>query len=83
MALVDPVYMKETEGLLEVPGNTGTSKIYPGNKGKWPKLKGNKGTLGNRGQVKSSLSILLTIDLKNMLTKPQDKGGFLKGTGEL
>ncbi len=35
--------------------------MYPGNKGAWPKLKGNKSTSGNRDQVKSCLSIRFKI----------------------
>ncbi len=51
----------------------------PRNKGTWPKLKGNKGTEGNRGQIKCSLSINLTVNLKNNPTKLQGTREFSQG----
>ncbi len=55
-------------------------KMYPGNKRKWPKLKRNKGTSGNKDQVKSSLSIrFLTINLKKTLQNSRKQANFLKG----
>ncbi len=43
------VASKKTERIMRVTkGFQGTCDMYPGNKGTWPKLKGNKGTSGNR-----------------------------------
>ncbi len=67
------------EGPLGVPGNMGKYEIYQGDKGTWSKLKGNKGTPGNSGQVKSSLSFRLTINLKNNPKKLQGTRGFSEG----